>query len=157
MSLPRPNDRLAVMPSQESLLTALEQITMGAVAVTARAVAESQPDLTLLQWRLLVVLSSEPKAASVTQLARRVGTGLPQASRLVARLRRKGLLNTFKDAADGRVTRVILTPDGSGLAHKVRGLRRDYLTVLLESDEAARLAIDEDSLHRIASVFGQLV
>lgn len=126
---------------------------MGAVAATARAVAQAQPDLTLLQWRLLVVLSSEPNAASVTHLARRVGTGLPQASRLIARLRRKGLLTTFKDDDDGRVTRVNLTPQGSELVHKVNGLRRDFLTVQLETDGPAALLTDEDSLHRIASIF----
>jgi hypothetical protein len=52
---------------------------------------------------------------------------------------------------------VTLTPDGAGLVQRVRRLRRDQLTVLLETDDAVRLVIDEESLHRIASVFGQLV
>lgn len=140
------------MTSHESRLDALEQIAIGAVAVTARAVAQAHPELTLLQWRLLAVLTLEPGGASVTDLSRRVGTGLTQASRLVARLRRKGLLNTFKDVTDGRVTCVILTPEGADLVKKVRDLRRDFLTTLIETDEA----VDEDELSRIAESFAKL-
>jgi DNA-binding MarR family transcriptional regulator len=144
------------MPSQEARLRDLEQIAMGAVAVTARAVAQAQPDLTLLQWRLLVLLTTGPSGASVTNLARGIGTGLPQASRLAARLRRKGLVSTYKDVADGRVTRVSLTPDGMELVGRIRGLRRDLITAQLDADEAAGKVIDDHELQRIAEVFGHL-
>jgi DNA-binding MarR family transcriptional regulator len=144
------------MPSTEARLADLELIAMGAVAVTARAVSQAE-DLTLLQWRVLRVLELEPNGVSVTSLARQAGTGLPQASRLVARLRRKGLLRTAKDAVDGRVTRASLTDDGIGLVNEVRRLRRDLLTEFLDADPATGLFIDDEDLHRIAVAFGRLI
>ena len=65
---------------------------MGAVGVTARAVAEAAPELSLLQWRVLVVLAGSPDGRTVSEVADRIGSRLPATSRLLGRLRRRGLV-----------------------------------------------------------------
>jgi DNA-binding MarR family transcriptional regulator len=108
-------------------LTALEDMVVASVGVTARAVALVAPDVTLLQWRLVVVLGGVPDGVTVSELAGHLGSRLPATSRLLGRLRARGLVRTRKHAADARVSVVELTPAGRDMWEDVRDRRRDDL------------------------------
>src|SRR3954465_12182888 len=77
-------------------LTALERVVLGSVGVTARAVGTVAPDLTLLQWRVIVVLAPAVNGLAVSELAGHLGSRLPAMSRLLGRLRSRGLIQTGK-------------------------------------------------------------
>ncbi len=133
------------------LLALLERIVVGSVSVTARAVADAAPELSLLQWRVLVVLAGQPDGATVTEVAERIGSRLPATSRLLGRLRRRDLVAMRKDHPDARVTTVLLTGEGQSLWERVAGRRREDLEVAIA---AAQLEdADNAVLARLAEAF----
>ncbi len=133
------------------LLPLLERIVVGSVSVTARAVADAAPELSLLQWRVLVVLAGQPDGATVTDVAERIGSRLPATSRLLGRMRGRALVTMRKDQPDARVTTVLLTTEGQALWERVAGRRREELDAALA---AAHLeARDRAVLDRLAEAF----
>lgn len=139
-------------PSTPDHLPLLERIVIGSVGVTARAVADAAPELTLIQWRVLVVLAEDPGGATVSEVAERIGSRLPAASRLLGRMQRRGLVATRKDHPDARVTTVVLAPEGESLWRRVVERRRLDLDAVMGS---ARLTPDDgDLLGRLARALG---
>jgi DNA-binding MarR family transcriptional regulator len=137
---------VTVHPS--AALPLLERVVMGSVGVTARVVAEGAPELTLLQWRVLVVLADAPDGATVSELAGRIGSRLPATSRLVGRMRQRGLVETRKDHPDARVTTVLLGGGGRELWQRVVASRRAELVAVLAA--AAFTQHDRPGLERLA-------
>ena len=117
--------------STSGALTALEAVVVGSVGVTARAVSTVAPNLTLVQWRVIVVLAPAPDGMAVSELAGHLGSRLPAMSRLLGRLRSRGFVQTGKDADDGRVTIARLAPAGLAIWERVRDGRRDNLRAAL--------------------------
>jgi DNA-binding MarR family transcriptional regulator len=99
------------------VVDSLESIVAGSVAITARALADAAPDLTILQWRALVLVADGGLA--VRDLAVRIGATSSATSRLVGRLAGRGLVTTVKAGDDRRVTWVVLTPSGEDLRRRV--------------------------------------
>jgi DNA-binding MarR family transcriptional regulator len=135
--------------STSHALTALEAVVLGSVGVTARALATVAPDLTLLQWRVIVVLAPATDGMAVSELAGHLGSRLPAMSRLLGRLRSRGLVQTGKDAQDGRVTIARLAPEARVIWERVRDGRRDHLRAALAL--AGVTEMDAAVLHRIAA------
>jgi DNA-binding MarR family transcriptional regulator len=127
-------------------LSALDLVAVGSVALTERAVSEEGVELTLAQWRVLVILGEAEEGATVKEIAGRMSSNHSAVSRFVARMRRRGLVWANKDDRDARVTRVRLTVEGRGLRTAVLERREGYLRAVL--DQAG--AIDSDTLKRIA-------
>ncbi len=117
--------------TSDSLLDPLERVVIGSVGLTAAAVAEAAPDLTLLQWRVVVVLAAADDGLPVSDLARRLRSRVPAMSRLLSRLRARGIVEARKDQPDGRVTTVVLGEAGRDLWTRVSARRRDDLTEAL--------------------------
>lgn len=112
----------------------LERVVVASVAITARALAEVSPDLTLVQWRVLVV-ADRPEGVAVGEIAVAIGSKMAAASRLVGRLRARGLVATQRAESDGRLVLVRLTSDGSELRRRVVDRRRaDLRSVLTAAD-----------------------
>jgi len=110
---------------------ALEAIALGSVAITTRALAAVAVDLTFAQWRVLVIVGEGPEGATVTEVAKRLGSEISPVSRLVGRLARRGLVETHKDTLDRRVTRVMPTSTGRSIRETVLAHRRELLTAVL--------------------------
>lgn len=105
----------------------LERTVVASVAITARVLAEVAPDLTFLQWRVLVVVDEAGDGIGVGAIAAELGARLAATSRLVGRLRARGLVETAKDPSDARVTLVRLTETGAVLRTAVVDRRRSIL------------------------------
>lgn len=133
-------------------LQLLERIVIASVGVTARAVADAAPELSLLQWRVLVVLAGNRDGVTVTELAERLGSRLSATSRLLGRMRRRDLVEMRKDHADARVTTVLLAVDGESLWRRVVERRREDLENALAT--AALAPDDGQALERLARAFG---
>jgi DNA-binding MarR family transcriptional regulator len=125
------------------LVDAVERLMRAAVGITTRSLSEAgaPADLTLQQWRTLAV-TAEAGAGGVRvgEIGWRLGVAIPGASRLVARLDRRGLVAVSRDAADRRAAIVRLTDGGRTLWEEVVERRRAHITeVLAESDAAAAI------------------
>lgn len=136
----------------EGLTSALERIVYGGVAITNLALAETALEITLPQWRVLVVVGESPEGAAVSEIATRIGAAVSPASKLVTRLERRGLLSTAKDTVDRRVTRVRLTDAGATLRAHVLDCRREYIVRVLGSTGPAP-AGSEAFLARLGKAF----
>ncbi|HEX8939677.1 MAG TPA: MarR family winged helix-turn-helix transcriptional regulator [Candidatus Limnocylindrales bacterium] len=119
--------------SDPRLLAAIDRLVGAAVGLTARMLAEADQaaDLTLPQWRAVVVAGEDAEGRSVGEIAGRLGLALPSASRLVRRLVRRGLVTIAPDARDRRRTLVRLTPAGIRLRGDLLTARRELVGRLL--------------------------
>lgn len=97
----------------ETLLDALDDLSIEVVALTALALGQGgqERDLTLGQWRALVLIASSD-GIRASDLAARLGMSRPSMSRLVRRLTQKGLVGTTNDPSDGRA--IILSSTAVG-------------------------------------------
>lgn len=115
---------------QSALVAILERISVGAVAMTTRALAEADTgaaELTFPQWRVMMILGDRPDGARVGEVATRVGVTLPATSRLLRRLSGRGLVALATDELDHRATRARLTPEGERVRHAILAHRRRRL------------------------------
>lgn len=122
-----------------AIVDTIERLVFAGVALTTRALSEARGDLdlTLAQWRVLVILGEAEDGATVSQVAARIGVTLPATSRQLRRLARRGLLEIGTDQRDRRATRVRLTTLGSSARDDVVGFRRAKI-----SEIAADLDLD---------------
>ncbi|MDH4142645.1 MAG: MarR family winged helix-turn-helix transcriptional regulator [Chloroflexota bacterium] len=113
----------------DPVATDLERIAVGAVGLTTRALAETDAgfELTLSQWRALLVLGERPDGARIGEVAGRVGVTLPATSRLLRRLERRGLTTLAVDEQDRRATRARLTDHGDAVRSAILARRRSVL------------------------------
>jgi DNA-binding MarR family transcriptional regulator len=137
------------MPNE--LIDILERLAVGSVAVTGRAIAAAGADLSFVQWRVLLIVGEREDGATVGEIAARIGAHVSPASRLVSRLKRRGVVRTAKDDSDGRVTRVRLTESGLDLRGRVLEQRRRDLALVLAA--ASLTAIDVAAVAKVARAF----
>lgn len=118
------------MDDTERLTDALLEASRGLVAVAARSLAGVADQLTLPEFRSLVVLH-RVGPLPVTSLAERVGVHQSTATRIAARLRRRDLVATEKGDQDRRLTVVRLTTAGSALVDDVIARRRADIAAIV--------------------------
>ncbi|MFI1677377.1 CBS domain-containing protein [Streptomyces sp. NPDC020607] len=102
------------------------------VAVSARSLAEVEESLTLLQFRLMVVLGVNG-AATAPHLADLMGAEVKVVRRLVGTLSSSGLLQPSVQRRDNAGLAVVLSPRGQDLVHNVTRRRMEAITRILES------------------------
>jgi len=124
--------RLPSPPDSDSVLDAVLTASRVLVAMAARSLADTGEEVTLTQYRSLVVLASRGPQG-VAALAEAVAVTPPTASRLVDRLVRKGLVRRRADRHDRRQVRIGLTEAGRDLVDLVTQRRRDEIAELLRS------------------------
>ena len=118
-----------------SYLDAIERITFASVALTTRVLDEvAGADLTMLGWRVLVIVGHASGDLRLGELADRLGISRPSATKAVQRLQRRGLVETARDHADARGRRLRLTPDGIQLRETVLARRRRLLVDTIGSE-----------------------
>ena len=141
--------------TNDDLAQVLEQITVGAVGVTTRALAEATPgfEMTFPQWRALLILGGEQDGARLGEVAGRVGVTLPATGRLLRRLERRGLLALEPDPDDRRATRARLTEAGQATRDAILAYRRRMLT---DVAQAVTLPRDGDLASELAAIAAEL-
>src|SRR5664280_1825980 len=110
------NDQPAT--GDEAMVDAVLTDSRVLVAVAARSLADAGEEVTLTQYRSLVVLASRGPQ-SVAALAEAVAVTPPTASRLLERLVRKGLVRRRTDRHARRQVRRALTEAGRDLIDTV--------------------------------------
>ena len=134
-----------------------ERFVMGAVGLTTQALGRATPgeELTFPQWRAIVIVGESDRGARVGEIATRVGVTVPATSRLLQRLRRRGLITLEPDREDRRATRASLTDEGRVIRDAIFEFRRVAIIDAIRSFSAtdlptivAALAILATSLDR---------
>jgi DNA-binding MarR family transcriptional regulator len=139
-------------------LDAVTDAVLGAsrvlVAIAVRSLAAAGEDVTLTQYRALVVLAYAG-GHRVTDLATELDVTSSTATRLAERLVRRGLVRRRPHPIDRRATQIEITEAGRNVVATVmarrrreiaailRRLPRDQQHALVESFEAMRDAADE--------------
>lgn len=124
-----------------------------AVGLTTLALAGAGvPELTLVQWRALVLVG-RGDGLRVGEIAARTATSPPSMSRIIRRLERRGLVRMDRDVRDRRAILVSLTPEGRRIRGAVIAVRHGLLQEALDgtlgtmpSDLPAGLAAIADAL-----------
>jgi DNA-binding MarR family transcriptional regulator len=144
--LPHSSSASQEASGHDALNDAVERLLRAGVGMTALAIGEvnGATDLTLSQWRALVI-ASESDGIRVGELAARLGIAVPSASRLVRRVEDRGLVTATRDDGDRRATIVRQTPAGKRVMTAVMARRRELVALALSeaprvtSDDAARV------------------
>lgn len=120
--------------------------------------AEGVGGVTTEQWSALVELrKGGPDGLTMGELAGRRGMALNSASALVERLVQQGLVERRGDAADRRVVRARLTPEGEHLVAAVAARRRaahEALLARLSPEHRQALEAAVPALARLAELAG---
>lgn len=124
------------------------------VAVAARSVDDVQSDLSLPQYRALVVLGTRG-GLNVTVLADEVGVHQTTASRLVARLVQVGLVERHPNEHNRREVRLDLTGAGRALLERVLRRREGDIAGILSRMRAADRVAAVDALLAFAAAAGE--
>jgi DNA-binding MarR family transcriptional regulator len=124
------------------------------VAVAARSLAGAADEVTLPQYRALVVLASRGPQR-VNSLAEALNVTSSTATRMCDRLVRKGLVRRRTARADRREVRITLTASGQELVDEVTRRRRAEISQILvkipESEQAAII----DLFDKLAAAAGE--
>jgi DNA-binding MarR family transcriptional regulator len=117
------------MTPDERIIEAVERLMVEAIGVTTVALAQSAPDvdLSIAQWRALVIVGAREGGIRVGGIAARMGSAGPTTSRLIRRLERRGLVVAERDEADRRATLVRLTDTGERIRNAIVERRRQLV------------------------------
>ncbi|HAM01484.1 MAG TPA: MarR family transcriptional regulator [Acidimicrobiaceae bacterium] len=122
------------------------------VGVAVRSLGDSEHEVTLPQYRTLVVLAYSG-AHRLADLAATLAVSPSTATRMCDRLVRKGLITRNRDTVDRREVNLEVTEDGRRLVHGVMDRRRREVRAILRSipqDARVQLATSLEVLARAA-------
>jgi len=125
------------------------------VAVAARSLADLAEEVTLPQYRTLVILAGRGPQR-VIELAEALGVAPPTVTRMCDRLVRKGLVRRRAGRRDRRLVLVSLTPAGSRLVAEVTRRRQAEIARLLEGVSAEDQQQMVTLFHRLADAAGEV-
>jgi len=126
-----PDEQSSPAPAaDDELVDTVLAASRALVAVAARSLAAAGDEVTLPQYRALVVLAARGPQGTA-ELAAALAVNPSTATRMCDRLVRKGLIRRHRQAGDRRSVRITLTAAGRGLVAEVTRRRRAELTRLL--------------------------
>lgn len=139
----------------DSVVDAVLSASRVLVAVAARSLADVGEEVTLTQYRTLVVLASRGPQ-NLAGLADAVGVTPATATRMCDRLVRKDLIRRRTEREDRRQLRVALTAKGRSLVDAVTDRRRWEIARILKEISAEERAVLVQVLGRFTSAGGEV-
>ena len=125
------------------------------VAVAVRSFSTVAEDITIAQYRTLVVLASRGPQ-KLADLAEHLGVTPPTAGRMCDRLVRRGLVTRHRAHDDRRVVRISLTGDGRRIVDDATRRRRVFLARILAGMPARRRQEVAAALRAFAEAAGEV-
>jgi len=148
--------QLTIPPdTTDSVVDAVLSASRVLVAVAARSLADVAEEVTLTQYRTLVVLASRGPQ-NLAGLAEAVGVAPATATRMCDRLVRKDLIRRRTERDDRRQLRVALTAKGRSLVDAVTGRRRQEIARIMSEIPVEQQAVLVQALGRFASAAGEV-
>jgi DNA-binding MarR family transcriptional regulator len=122
-----------VTPAREqAAVEALMVASRAFVGLAARSLADLDADVTLPQFRMLVVLASRGPQRSV-DISNELGVAASTGQRMCDRLVRKGLVQRSRSASDRRAVKLWLSVAGRDLVEQILDRRRAELSRIVAS------------------------
>lgn len=142
-------------PSREELVDTVVAASRALVAIAARSLAGLSEDVTLPQYRMLVVLVSRGPQR-VVDLARSLDVNPSTATRMCDRLERKRLVARQSLAGDRRAVQLVATAPGLRLVREVMARRRTEIGRILKDmpvDQRSKVA---EGLRLLSEAAGEM-
>ncbi len=141
--------------SPDSVIDAVLSASRVLVAVAARSLADVAEEVTLTQYRTLVVLASRGPQ-NLVGLAEAVMVTPATATRMCDRLVKKKLILRQSEQGDRRQVRLALTKKGLKLVGAVTERRRREIETILLSIDAREQFVLVQALNRFAEAAGEV-
>jgi DNA-binding MarR family transcriptional regulator len=135
----------------ESVLTASRAM----IAVAVRSLSGLAEEITIAQYRTLVVLASRGPQR-IADLADLLGVLPSTAGRMCDRLVRRGLVTRHRAQADRRVVRISITAAGREVVDEATRQRRVYIAAILAQLPPARRREAAAALRAFAEASGEV-
>lgn len=141
-------------PGNTELASEIERLLTSGIGITARAIDQTQEatELTLVQWRVLVI-ASQTERLRIGELAAHLGISIPSASRLVRRIEAQGLMTALRADDDRRATNIALTKTGREIVEAVVRRRRKLIGLALSAEPQDQPA---DAVHLVGQIADRL-
>ena len=141
--------------SPDSVVDAVLSASRVLVAVAARSLADIAEEVTLTQYRTLVVLASRG-AQNLVGLAEAVAVTPATATRMCDRLVKKKLIVRQSEQDDRRQVRLALTKKGLKLVGAVTNRRRREIVAILSTIAPAEQSVLVQALSQFAAAAGEV-
>lgn len=154
----QPMDRAASFSAQsdpQPLVDAVLGASRALVGVAARSLAGLEEEVTLAQYRMLVVLRSRGPQR-VADLAEALGVNPSTSTRMSDRLVAKRLARRHRSSSDRRSVRVAATPAGRALVDEVTGRRRHEIGAIVAAMPAQTQQLLVEALRAFADAAGEV-
>jgi DNA-binding MarR family transcriptional regulator len=145
----------AAGPSHDALVEALLSVGRVMVALAARSLADLDADVTLPQYRALVVLASRGPQR-VVDISAELNVNPSTGTRMCDRLVRKQLARRARSSTDRREVRLTLTAAGRHLVEEVTQRRRTELINLVKAVPTPARAALTDALRALSAAAGDV-
>ena len=145
---------LALLDHSESVVDAVLLASRVLVAVAARSLSDIAEEVTLTQFRTLVVLATEG-AQSLAGLAQAVGVTPATATRMCDRLVKKRLVHRRAEPGNRRQLRLVLTKKGLALVDAVTDRRRGEIERIMNGIPADDQAVLVQALRLFSEAAGE--
>ena len=142
-------------PVSEAAVQALMLASRAFVGLAARSLAAVDGDVTLPQFRTLVVLAVRGPQRSI-DIAEELRVNPSTGTRMCDRLIRKGLVRRMRSTTDRRVVRLRLTQGGHDLVEQVIRRRREELVRLVAATADLWQPVVTDALTAFAEAAGEI-
>lgn len=119
------------VPDRDGLVEEFLRASRALVGLALHSVNVAPVEVTLLQYRVLVLLTDGER--TVGDIAGALGVNPSNATRHCDRLGRLGLVSRRRSTSDGRVVRVGLTDAGRDVVEAVTAQRRGEVTRVLDA------------------------
>lgn len=141
-------------PTEDDVIDAALSASRVMIAIASRSLAAAGEDVTLTQYRALVVLAyNGPHRTG--DLANVLGVNSSTATRLIDRLVRRHLVHRTTHPNDRRATRVEISEQGRSVVAAVTGRRRtEFARILGKLDEDVQRKL-VDSLEAMTAAAGE--
>lgn len=145
----------AIDPDDETLVSAVLVASRALVAVAARSLAAAPADVTLAQYRVLVVLASRgPQFPGA--LAAELRSAPSSITRLGDRLQAKGLVTRASAPGNRKQVVLAISPAGRRVVDAVTRARRGEISALVAAVAPARRQAVVAALGDLAAAAGEL-
>ena len=141
-------------PTQDAVTDAVLAASRALVAIAVRSLAAAGEDVTLTQYRALVVLAYAGEQRTI-DLADELGVTSSTATRLIHRLVGRGLVRRRTHPEDRRATQLEITPAGRDVVAAVTAHRRSEISAILRRMSADKQQSLIASLEALGQAAGE--